>query len=105
MVKHIDSSLTYGGLITHHYVVIDMYADWCGPCKRIAPDFEKLATEFPNVHFAKLNVDHMEEMGIPLEQPNGVPCFILLNRGKEVGRVVGANIEKLRVAISTMVHH
>lgn len=38
-------------------VVIDLYADWCGPCKMIAPHLHELEGEYPNVKFARINVD------------------------------------------------
>ncbi len=42
----------YSGL-----VVIDLYADWCGPCKMLAPILHSLEDEYPDVKFAKVNVD------------------------------------------------
>lgn len=39
-------------------VLIDFYADWCGPCKMLAPTFEELAKENPDVKFCKVNVDN-----------------------------------------------
>lgn len=44
------------------YTVFDFWASWCGPCKVISPIFEKLATQFPNVEFYKVNVDEAEEI-------------------------------------------
>ena len=38
-------------------VVIDLYADWCGPCKMLAPTLHSLEEEYPEVKFAKVNVD------------------------------------------------
>ena len=43
-------------------VVIDLYADWCGPCKMLAPTIEQLASEMPDVKFAKVNVDNEPEL-------------------------------------------
>ena len=69
--------------------VIDFWADWCGPCKMMAPVFEELSKELPKIKFAKLNVDDQGE----LAQEFGVmsiPTFIVFKNGKEVGRIIGA---------------
>lgn len=41
-------------------IVIDFYADWCGPCRKIKPAFRKLAAKFTDVVFAKIDVDEAE---------------------------------------------
>ena len=43
-------------------VVIDLYADWCGPCKMLAPVMEELEREYPDVKFGKINVDNEPEL-------------------------------------------
>ena len=45
-------------------VVIDIYADWCGPCKMLAPIIEELEKENPDVKFAKINVDDERELAV-----------------------------------------
>ena len=47
----------YSGL-----VVIDLYADWCGPCKMLAPIIHELETEYTDVKFCKVNVDNEREL-------------------------------------------
>ena len=42
--------------------VIDLYADWCGPCKMLAPMLEELEKEYPDVKFCKINVDEEREL-------------------------------------------
>ena len=49
----------YSGL-----VVIDLYADWCGPCKMLAPVIDELEKENPDVKFAKINVDNERELAM-----------------------------------------
>lgn len=43
-------------------VVIDLYADWCGPCKMLAPILSELEGEYENVKFGKINVDNEPEL-------------------------------------------
>ena len=43
-------------------VIIDLYADWCGPCRMLAPVIEQLEGEHPDVKFCKINVDTQREL-------------------------------------------
>ena len=43
-------------------VVIDLYADWCGPCRMLAPSLAELESEYPEVKFCKINVDDEPEL-------------------------------------------
>ena len=45
-------------------VVIDLYADWCGPCKMLAPILEELERDYPDVKFCKINVDDDRELAM-----------------------------------------
>ena len=70
-------------------VLVDFYADWCGPCKMMAPVVEELAGEEPGVKVCKINID--EEMAIA--QRYGVmsiPTFIAFKNGEVAGKQVGA---------------
>ena len=70
-------------------VLIDFYADWCGPCRMVAPIVEELAKDNPDVVIGKVNVDDDPE----LAQAYGVmsiPTLIVLKGGKEVARSTGA---------------
>ena len=70
-------------------VLVDFYADWCGPCKMMAPIVEELAGEEPGVKVCKINID--EEMAIA--QRYGVmsiPTFIAFKNGEVAGKQVGA---------------
>ena len=70
-------------------VVVDFWATWCGPCKILAPTFEKLSHEYTGkMKFAKLNVDDSQELAGKFDV-RGIPCMVIFNKGKEVQRIVG----------------
>ena len=75
-------------------VIVDFYADWCGPCKKISPYFEELKGKFPNVTFLKCNIDENQELARSLNIQS-IPAFILFVDGVEKDRLVGANKDKL----------
>lgn len=81
-------------------VVIDFYATWCGPCKALAPKLDVLASKYSSVRFCKVDVDAMDMD----EVANGynvsaMPTIILFKNGKEVARVLGADITKIEAAV------
>ncbi|KAJ6446848.1 thioredoxin [Purpureocillium lavendulum] len=86
-------------------VVADFYADWCGPCKMIAPHFERLAKEHSRpkkVAFAKVNVDTQSAIA----RTNGVsamPTFKIFHGGNCVDTIKGANPSALSEAIGKAV--
>ncbi|NOQ55815.1 MAG: thioredoxin [Nanohaloarchaea archaeon] len=76
-------------------VIIDFWAEWCGPCKILGPTFEKLSGEYEDkMTFGKLNVDENQDISAKFSV-QGIPSMIVFNRGIEVGRIVGALPESL----------
>ena len=76
-------------------VVIDFFATWCGPCKRIAPVFESLAEKLSSrIVFLKVDVDEAPEL-LDLYDISAMPTFIFLKDGKLVRRVEGADLMAL----------
>jgi thioredoxin 1 len=70
-------------------VVVDFWAEWCGPCRMMAPVLEQLAGELEGrVFFAKLNVDENPELSIRYGV-EGIPTLVVFAQGEEVGRIVG----------------
>lgn len=70
-------------------VLVDFYADWCGPCKMMAPLVEQLAEELADqVVVGKLNVDDSEEIAEKYGVMN-IPTLILFREGKEANRLLG----------------
>ena len=69
-------------------VLIDFYADWCGPCKMIAPIIEKIANENADIKVVKINVDDEQELAIKYGVMS-IPTIVVIKEGKEVNRKVG----------------
>ena len=75
-------------------VVVDFYADWCGPCKRMEPVLEKVSQAFDGkVKVVKLNSDENQDLSAKY-QVRGLPTLILFREGKEVERKLGAQNEQ-----------
>lgn len=71
-------------------VLVDFWADWCAPCKMIAPIVEELATEFDGkVKFAKVDVDNNPKSAMNFGI-RGIPTLLIFSGGKPVDTVVGA---------------
>jgi thioredoxin 1 len=74
----------------HPALVIDFWAEWCGPCRRVAPVVEDLAQEFSNkVSFAKCDTDHNQRLALQFGI-SAIPCLILFSNGQMVDRIIGA---------------
>ncbi len=70
-------------------VLIDFYADWCGPCQTLLPTVHKLAEEFDGeVSIKKVNVDQNQELAAAFGV-RSIPTLVQINDGKEISRIVG----------------
>ena|SRR3989338_884948 len=70
-------------------VLVDFFAEWCGPCRMMAPLFQELAPEYEGkCRFAKLNVDESSDIAARF-QVMSIPTLVLLSNGKEVDRIIG----------------
>jgi thioredoxin 1 len=70
-------------------VVVDVYADWCGPCRAIAPLLERLAEHYEGrIRFVKVNIDENPEVAQAF-QVEGVPTLLFFRDGQLTDRVVG----------------
>lgn len=71
-------------------VIVDFWAAWCGPCKMMAPQFEKACAQLePTVRFAKLNTE-TEQATAAKYRIQSIPTMVLFRGGKEVARQSGA---------------
>ncbi len=69
-------------------VLVDFYADWCGPCKMLAPVVEEVAKEQVETKFVKINVDEAQELAIEYNIMS-IPTLVVIKQGEEVNRSVG----------------
>jgi thioredoxin 1 len=97
-LKYLNDS-NFEGTIGKGVTLVDFYADWCGPCRRIAPIIEELANELAGkATIAKLDIEQAQGTTATF-QVMSIPTIILFKDGKEVKRIVGLtdkeNLKKL----------
>ena len=71
-------------------VLVDFYADWCGPCKMMSPVIDEIAEERADITVGKLNVDDSPDIAAKYNVMS-IPTLITFKDGKEVARTVGFN--------------
>ena len=90
-MKHVDKTNFEKDVLQAQLpVMVDFYADWCGPCKMIAPALEELAKEYDGkMTICKLNVDKSPELASEYGVMS-IPTLIFFKGGKESGKITGA---------------
>ena len=75
-------------------VLVDFWAEWCGPCKMIAPVLDELATEYQGkVKIGKVNID--EHQGLAAQfGVRAIPTLLLINKGQVAEQMVGAKSKR-----------
>ena len=76
-------------------VLIDFYADWCGPCKMLSPIIDEIAEENSEIKVVKVNVDDAQDLAMKY-QVMSIPTLVVIKNGEEVNRSVGL-IDKSQV--------
>lgn len=85
-----DNSFEREVLQSEKLVLVDFWAEWCGPCRMLAPTVETIAEEYSDsVTVVKLNVDDNPSSAAAYGV-RGIPTLLLFNEGKEVDRMIGA---------------
>ena len=88
MIKVLGSS-AFDTEVKDRVVIVDFYADWCGPCKMLAPVFQELAKDMDGTaKFVKVDVDNTQDIAARF-QVSSIPTVAILKDGKEVDRIIG----------------
>lgn len=95
MIVHLENANDFEKEVQGDLVIVDFYADWCGPCQMLAPVLEQLDKELP-VKIIKINTDFVPEVA-RMFRVMSIPTLLLFKDGKFVKRDLGyMPIERLR---------
>lgn len=70
-------------------VLLDFYADWCGPCRMVGPIVDEIAQECPDVLVGKINVDEEQELAAAFSVMS-IPTLVVMKNGEVVSKSMGA---------------
>lgn len=89
MVEHVSKdSFEQQVLQSDKPVIVDFYADWCGPCKRLAPIFAELSDEVEGASFVKVDIEAEPDLAAQYSVQS-IPTLIVFKDGQPVDRVMG----------------
>ncbi|MDO4747705.1 MAG: thioredoxin [Eubacteriales bacterium] len=80
-------------------VLLDFYADWCGPCRMVGPIIDEIAQENPDILVGKINVDEQQELA-SLFSVMSIPTLVVMRNGEIVAKSMGA---KPKAAIMALI--
>lgn len=88
MIKYLEKE-DFKELTSKGTILVDFYADWCGPCKLLGPVLEKISKSYPDITFIKVNVDDNEQLAVDFGILS-IPAVFMLKDGKPVNKFVGS---------------
>ena len=69
-------------------VLVDFYAEWCGPCKMLSPIIDQVAQENEDIKVVKVNIDESQDLAMKY-QVMTIPTLVVIKEGKEINRSIG----------------
>lgn len=91
---HLSTEAFKSRVLNHSGVVlVDFYADWCGPCQMLAPVLERIAEEYPQITVAKINTDKERELALSFGIES-IPTLLLFKDGKLTDKATGYRSEE-----------
>ena len=88
ILKITSSNFEEEVLKSEKVVLIDFYAEWCGPCKMISPIVEAIANENADIKVVKVNVDDAQDLALKYEVMS-IPTLVVIKNGIETNRTIG----------------
>lgn len=79
-------------------VLLDFYADWCGPCRMVSPIVDQIAEENPQYLIGKINVDEQSELAMKFGVTS-IPTLVVMKNGKVVNQSLGAKPKEQILAL------
>ena len=88
-VMDLNSSNFGDTLSKNKLLLVDFWAEWCGPCKSMHPIFSRMAKKYGRIRFARVNIDDSQDIASKFNVQS-IPTFIMFNDGKAAQQMVGA---------------
>jgi thioredoxin len=89
----------------HEMVLLDFWAEWCQPCKMLAPVFEELSNHHPEIHFGKVNTEKCQDLAGAF-QVKSIPTIMAFKKGElvfeQAGLLTPAQLTKLLESLRTL---
>lgn len=87
-VLDLDQS-NFDQTVSQGLVLVDFWAEWCGPCKSMHPIFDRMAKKYRHIKFARVNVDRSQDISMRFGVQS-IPTFIMFRNGQPVDKMIGA---------------